>query len=171
MKDRLRWMSFPRSQQVTPLGRKVIQAFEDIHHRISSDQYDLSSNEVLAIACPGLQALGFEVETGKKRTDKIRVPVLFGENGRFEKSFDADAWHRQEGFVIEVEAGRAVDNNQFLKDMVQASVMAGVDHLAITCRNRYRRKDDFKTITNFLETVFVSGRVVFPMKTILIVGY
>ena len=171
MTDRLRWMSFPRSQQVTLLGREVIQAFEDIHTRISSDQHDLSSNQVLAIACPGLQALGFEVETGKKRVDKISVPVLFGENGRFEKSFDADAWHRQEGFVIEVEAGRAVDNNQFLKDIVQASVMAGVDHLAVMCRNRYRRRDDFKTITHFLETVFVSGRIVFPMKTILIVGY
>ena len=84
-------MSFPRSQQVTPLGRKVIQALDDIHPRISSDQYDLSSNEVLAIACPGLRALGFEVETGKKGADKTRFPVLFGENWGLEKPFDADA--------------------------------------------------------------------------------
>ncbi len=171
MAGQVRWMSFPRSREVPPLGRNVIEAFEEIHPRIASVQHDLSSNEVLAIACPNLQALGFDVETGKKQADKIRVPVLFGENGRFEKSFDADAWHRQEGFVIEVEAGRAVDNNQFLKDIVQASVMTGVEHLAVACRNIYRKNDDFRTITNFLETIFVSDRISLPLKTILILGY
>ena len=68
---------------------------------------------------PGLHSLGFTVEAGKKKADKITVPVLFGLNGKFEKSFDADAHHRTAKFVVEVEAGRAVVNNQFLKDFFQ----------------------------------------------------
>jgi hypothetical protein len=50
-------------------------------------------------------------------TQKIHVPVLFGANGKVEKSFDADAYSPKAGFVLEVEAGRAVANNQFLKDL------------------------------------------------------
>jgi hypothetical protein len=43
--------------------------------------------------------------------------MLFGLNGRLEKSFEADAYHEREGFVVKVEAGHAVANNQFLKDL------------------------------------------------------
>jgi hypothetical protein len=42
----------------------------------------LTSNLVLAQLRPGLEALGFEVETGKQRDQKIRRPVLFGDLGR-----------------------------------------------------------------------------------------
>jgi hypothetical protein len=48
------------------------------------------------------------VETGKKASEKILVPVLFGLNGRQEKSFEADAYYKSKGFIVEVEAGRAV---------------------------------------------------------------
>jgi hypothetical protein len=44
-------------------------------------------------------------------------PSFFGRDGAAEKSFDADAYHRAGGFVLEVEAGRGVVNNQFLKDL------------------------------------------------------
>lgn len=44
------------------------------------------------------------------------------------------------GIVIEVEAGRAVDNNQFLKDLFQACMMDGISFLVIAVRNYYRVK-------------------------------
>ena len=47
--------------------------------------------------------------------------MLFGLNGKFEKYFDADGYHSKEEIVIEIEAGRAVANYQFLKDLFQAS--------------------------------------------------
>ena len=62
---------------------------------------------------PGLEKLGFEVETEKRKSQKIRVPVLFGLNGQPEKTFEADAFNSNSGLVIEVEAGRAVETTSF----------------------------------------------------------
>ena len=53
------------------------------------------------------------------------------------KSFEADAWNIPEKMVLEVEAGRAVVNNQFLKDLFQACMMHDVDYLGIAVRNTY----------------------------------
>ena len=55
---------------------------------------------------PHLAAAGFVVETGKKKTEKVYVPVLYGNNGRVAKAFEADAHHVEGKFVVEVEAGR-----------------------------------------------------------------
>lgn len=52
-------------------------------------------------ASTGLRNIGFKVEAGKTREQKLRVPVLFGNNGHIEKSFEADAFHEGEGFVLE----------------------------------------------------------------------
>lgn len=48
------------------------------------------------------------------------MPVLFGVNGKIEKSFGADAYSADTGYVIEVEAGRALINYQFLKVFFEA---------------------------------------------------
>ena len=45
------------------------------------------------------------VESGKKRAEKVIVPVLFGRGGKTEKSFEADAYSAAHRFVLEVEAG------------------------------------------------------------------
>jgi hypothetical protein len=47
----------------------------------------LSSDEVLALLAPGLTALGYDVEAGKKQNAKVRRPVLFGEQGEQELEF------------------------------------------------------------------------------------
>jgi hypothetical protein len=120
---------------------------------------------------PGLEKLGFQVERGKSSENKIIVPVLFGRKGKVLKCFNADAYAPSRGWVIEVEAGRAVDNNQFLKDIFQACMMHDVLHLAVAVRNRYRGSDDFAKVENFLETLYVSGRLQLPLRGILLIGY
>jgi hypothetical protein len=94
-----------------------------------------------------------------------------GEKARFLKCFNADAHAPSAGWVLEVEAGRAVDNNQFLKDIFQACMMHDVLHLAIAVRNHYRNSDDFAKVESFLETLYVSGRLQLPLKGILLIGY
>jgi hypothetical protein len=42
--------------------------------------------------------------------------------------------------VLEIEAGRAVDNNQFLKDLFEACVSEKVKYLAIAVRLTYGKK-------------------------------
>jgi hypothetical protein len=126
---------------------------------------------VLAVLRPGLEKLGFQVEAGKKLTEKIRVPVLFGRNGIVEKAFEADAWHRQNRMVIEVEAGRGYLNNQFLKDLFQACMMQDVDYCGIAVRNRYIENNNFENVVSFFETLHTSGRLSLPLKGVLVLGY
>ncbi|KIG02194.1 hypothetical protein AWB72_00586 [Caballeronia concitans] len=169
------WAYFPRSDKATPLATDVVQAFKDVHSLISSDLHALPSNGVLAHVAAHLQEMGFAVEAGKKHIDKIRVPVLYGNNGRIAKAFEADAYHAEQKFVVEVEAGRAVANNQFLKDLFQACMMDDVDYLAIAVRNVYVAagvtNPDFERVVTFFDTLFASNRMRLPLKGILIVGY
>ena len=91
---------------------------------------------------------------------------MFGLNGKLEKSFDADAYHSEKGFVLEVEAGRGVVNNQFLKDLFQACMMRDVDFLGIAVRNIYKNGRDFDKVVKFFETLYASNRLVLPLKGI-----
>jgi hypothetical protein len=48
--------------------------------------------------------------------------------------------------VLEVEAARGVDNNQFLKDLFQACMMHDVQYLGIAVRNVYPQSPDFEKV-------------------------
>ena len=137
----------------------------------SKENVGQSSDSVLAKLRPHLEVLGFQVESGKTSNSKIRVPVLYGRNGRIEKSFDADAYHPRERVVLEIEAGRGVTNYQFLKDLFQACVMQNVDYLVIAVRQDYRGSNDFEKVCTFFETIFSSSRLTLPLNGILIIGY
>jgi hypothetical protein len=149
-----------------------VKLFEEFADSIDSTKTLIQhSDKVMARLRPGLEKLGFRVEKGKSADDKIVVPVLFGRKGKELKCFNADAYAPSLGWVLEVEAGRAVDNNQFLKDIFQACMMHDVLHLAIAVRNTYRTSDDFSKVEKFLETLYVSGRLQLPLKGILLIGY
>lgn len=149
----------------------ITNCFIPIDNNISSDQHEYSSNEVLAIITPYLEKLDYTVEKGKKEKDKIIVPVLYGMNETLEKYFEADALNMKLKTVIEVEAGRAVTNYQFLKDLFQASMMLDIEYLTIAVRNRYRKSKDFEKVLKFFDTLYSSSRLTLPLKGILIVGY
>ena len=150
---------------------EVIECFDRHYSEIDSIVHDLKSNEVLKILTPDLKKLGFRVEESKVSDDKIKVPVLFSLNNHVEKSFDADALSKDGRIVIEVEAGRAYSNNQFLKDVFQACMMYGVDYLIIAVRNYYRKHKDFNAILNYFETLYINGRLKLPLKGIVLIGY
>jgi hypothetical protein len=131
------------------------------------------SDSVLAQLAPSLEALRYKVELSKAAKDKVHVPVLFGQNGNIVKSFDADALNPEQRTVIEIEAGRAVANNQFLKDLFQACMMHEVDYLVIAVRNVYGKTGakDFASVSTFMDTLYASGRLQLPLNGILIIGY
>ena len=66
----------------------------------------LTSDDVLAVVRPDLVALGFEVEAGKKKEEKIERPVFYGENGVPAVRYEIDAYHAEWRCGMEVEAGR-----------------------------------------------------------------
>ena len=167
----VQWLLFPRSEKPVSSLLHLISAFTSNLDALGSHANELDSNSVLRIITPNLVAGGFKVETGKSKENKIAVPVLYGLNGAIEKCFFADAFHPGEGVVVEVEAGRAVDNNQFLKDLFQACMMQDAQHLAICVRNAYRGGNDFDSVARFLDTLYTSRRMQLPLTTVLLIGY
>ncbi len=166
----LHWQFYPKSDEAPALVLAVVTAFKTASG-IASVSSKASSNEVLDKVRPGLLKAGFAVESGKKSSEKIKIPVLFGENGSVEKSFDADAYHEEGGFVVEVEAGRGVTNNQFLKDLFQACMMQKVRYLGIAVRQTYNGNKDYEVVRRFFDTLYASQRLKLPLDGVLIVGY
>jgi hypothetical protein len=167
----INWQFFPKSKIIPRHLQSVLEVFELNENLISSDIHNYASNEVLENVRTNLEELDFQIEKSKKSSDKIKVPVLFGQNGKLEKYFDADGYCRINKTVIEVEAGRAVTNYQFLKDLFQACMMAEVDYLVIAVRKDYRGNSDFQIVLTFFDTLYASGRLQLPLKGILIIGY
>lgn len=167
----INWSFFPRSDKPTAMAVELVDVFRSVADQIDSATHDLKSNQVLALLGPQLLQLGFRVEAGKTAADKIRIPVLFGRNGKLEKAFDADAYHESEGFVLEVEAGRGVTNNQFLKDLFQACMMHDVRYVAIAIRNTYKKNQDYEIVERFFGTLYASNRLRLPLKGVVVIGY
>jgi hypothetical protein len=170
----INYQFFPRSHGVTPEIQAVINCFKKIEP-ILDDGTHRVSNDVLALLRPHLESCGYDVEKGKGRDEKIDVPVLFGENNAIDKSFYADAFNKEQSIVIEVEAGRAVRNNQFLKDIFQACMMFDVEYLVVAVLNEYSGggvvSKDYHEVKTFLETLYISNRLKLPLKGILLIGY
>lgn len=174
----INYQYFPKSQGLTDHLKSVIKCFETVNS-CGRARVKMSSNEMLAQLKPHLEGCGFRVESGKKIDERIDVPVLFGENGSVEKAFFADALSADNKTVIEVEAGRAVFNNQFLKDIFQACLMTEVEYLVIAVLNEYYFHSsgkkcvhrDYYEVKTFLETMYASNRLQLPLKGILIIGY
>lgn len=87
----IKFQFFPRSRGVTKEIEQIIDCFKMIDNDRTKDH--LKSNEMLSLLKPYLEEIGFQVEQGKKESEKIGVPVLFGENNSVDKSFYADAFN------------------------------------------------------------------------------
>jgi hypothetical protein len=130
---------------------------------------------VLRAVAPGLQEIGFSVETSKSK--KIRVPVLYGINGAPLKTFEVDAWHPELGAVLEVEAGVAIDARKIYQDLFEAIAMPDVEFFCVAVQNAYHpsRKakpfDDFERAKGIFDSLFASGRLALPMRTVMLLGY
>ena len=140
----LRYQLFPRSVGITEQIQRVIKCFELVYDEIKSPENELNSDKVLQILRPHLENIEFIVEKGKIKEKKIHVPVLFGQNNSIDQFFNADGISNDGRIVLEVEAGRAVANYAFLKDIFQACMMHGVEFLIIAVRNNYKGNDDFE---------------------------
>lgn len=171
----MEYQFFPKSSKIPDTIKKVADCFQECYDMIKTSSHQLISNDVLSILAPHFEKIGFNVETGKSKSQKIVVPVLFGKNGGTEKSFNVDALSGDGSIVIEVEAGRAFANNQFLKDIFEACLMHGVEYLVIAVCLKYKtstvESNDFDKIYKFLETLYVSNRLELPLKGILLIGY
>ena len=167
----MKWTYFPQNQKISDDFLNIVSVFNKNQSKIASDSHKLKSDEVLEAVSKDLENIGYIVEKSKRNKDKIQMPVLYGECGVAALNFEVDAYNKDTRIVIEVEAGRAVTNYQFLKDFFEACCMADAEYLCIAVRLLYRNRDDYQKVCDFFKAMYVSDRFTIPLKGILMIGY
>jgi hypothetical protein len=171
------WIYYPTSTAppswVIDLVDVVAEARDEVE---SSTHSGLTSDSVLLKLRPGLEKLGYTVEASKKRVDKVRRPVLFGEAGSERVAYEVDAVHDDLGVLVEVEAGRGAMGNAVYRDLVRTSLIFGARFLALGVMLEYRYgaaslTQSYRDTRGLLDAVYASGRLRLPFEGVLLFGY
>lgn len=174
------YQTFPLTESPPPFVSSLVQVFRDHEASISTARLErgLKSDQLLSELEPGLLKLGFQVEKGKTREQKITRPVLFGENGKPIVNFEIDAYHPDWEMVLEIEAARAWMGNAVHRDIIRACVMVGVKYLALAVPMSYHysranvktTSPDYTNTNDLLRVLYNQNGFRLPYKVILI-GY
>jgi hypothetical protein len=126
------WIHYPLWKEPPRWAHQLVDVFR--RHRKKIDSLDktkahLKSNDVLAVLAKDLKRMGFAVEGG--RGSLIDRPVYFGECGRATRSYKIDSYNMDLKLGLEVEAGRATKGNAVYRDIVQTSLLSGVENFAL----------------------------------------
>jgi hypothetical protein len=138
----------------------------------------MESNDVLAAIADDLEnELGFTVERGKKKLGKLPRPVFFGDEGKYLRTYEIDAFQPDLGLALEVEAGRATMGNAIYRDLIQASLMVDAAFLAMAVPAEYRygkkptKELSYAKTYSVVEAIYGSERMRLPFKGLLLIGY
>lgn len=160
----------------------VASVFTEVREGIDSVvSRGVTSDAALAVLRSGLEALGFDVEAGKKRVEKIRRPVLFGELGSEDLAYEVDAFHPELGIAMEVEAGRGARGNALYRDLIQTSLLVDARYLVLAVVQEYRHKltakeagavvQSYRDSRKILDGIYASSRLQLPLEGVLLIGY
>lgn len=72
------WYYYPKNEKCPSHLMKIIEVFNQNFSRIDSNMYQDKSDVVLSHLRNDFEALGYLVEKGKHKDEKIKVPVLYG---------------------------------------------------------------------------------------------
>jgi hypothetical protein len=174
------WKYYPSSARPPAWVVAVVGAFSAAQAQVDSTlKLGLNSDAVLSALRPALVTLGFDVESSKKKIDKIRRPVLFGERGAESLAYEVDAFHQLEGIALEIEAGRGVMGNAVYRDIIQTSLLLDARHLVLAVAAQYHYTSggkpvvstDYGVCRNIFDAVYASGRLKLPFDGVLLLGY
>jgi len=176
----VRFATFPRTEPPMAFARDLVQVFRVHENEISTVQLEkgLTSDGVQAILAPDLISLGFQIETGKARHQKVERPVFFGDNGEPTLRYQIDGYHSVWRCGIEIEAGRAWMGNAVYRDLIQASVMVDLDYLCLAVPNTYRFlssgkltiSKDYDNTRDVADAIYGHNRLKMPYR-LLLIGY
>ena len=176
----IRFTAFPLTKPPPSFVEAIAEVFRSKEPKIGTKQLGkgLTSDKVLAVLRPELESLGFEVERGKRKADKIERPVFFGEGGVPTVRFEIDAFHPDWHCGLEVEAGRGWQGNAVYRDLVRTSLMVNVEHFVLAVPNAYRYKSggrpiigrDYKRTRDLAETIYGHRRLTLPYG-LTVLGY
>jgi hypothetical protein len=175
------WDYFPRNARPPEWVDLFVANVRAAELSISTVEHKtgLDSDGVLQQLAAGLRELGFAVESGKKASERIRRPVLFGSNGHAEVSYEIDAFHDAYGIVVEVEAGRGARGNATYRDIIRTSLIVDAQYLALLLPVAYRHISGGRDVTvraykecaDLLSALYASQRLPLPFRGVLLVGY
>ena len=176
----IRYTSYPRTEPPPAFVDKVVGVFQEHRTDISTEPLakGLTSDQVLNLLRQDLVQLGFEVEEGKRRAQKIQRPVFYGENGVPTIRYEVDAYNSEWQCGLEIEAGRAWMGNAVYRDLIQACVMVQVQYLVLAVPNSYKYltsgrqavSNDYQNTTALAEALFGHSRFRLPYD-LVVVGY
>jgi hypothetical protein len=174
-----RYIYFPRWQAAPAWVAQVVQVFAVQQPAIDTATLANTSDVVLQLVRPGLETLGFQVEAGKLRENKLFRPVFFGENGQPERQYQIDSYHPQERIALEVEAGRSTMGNAIYRDIMQMSLLVDVDYAVVAVPVAYRYQsggrvttaDSYRECRAILDAIYGGRRLELPFKGFLLIGY
>jgi len=180
MTSSIRFISFPKTQPPPHFVPGVLEAFRKQELQIGTHlkKTGLESNQVLRLIAKDLKQLGFDVEAGPKKAGRVDRPVHFGEMGKPTLRYQIDAYHSDWKCGLEVEAGRAWMGNAIYRDLVQAMVMVGLEHLCLAVPIRYRFKsqskevhsDDYSKTVSVADALYGHSRIRLPYS-LTVIGY
>jgi hypothetical protein len=175
------WDYFPRNARPPEWVEPFIANVRSAESSISTVERKtgLDSDRVLQQLAPGLRDLGYAVESGKKASERIRRPVLFGSNGQAEVSYEIDAFHDAHGIVVEVDAGRGARGNATYRDIIRTSLILDAQHLILLLPVAYRHVSSgrevsvhaYKDCADLLSALYASQRLPLPFHGVMLVGY
>jgi hypothetical protein len=179
------WIYFPRNVRPPNWAMDLTASLLNVRHIIDSEPLPieqksrLTSDVVLGHLRPGLELLGYQVESGKSQEAKIQRPVLFGENGHAEVMYEIDAFHDELGIAVEVEAGRGARGNADYRDIVRTSLLLDAKFLVLIMPFTYRFQNVGKAMTaaayaktrDQLQAIYASQRLRLPFDGVLLIGY
>jgi hypothetical protein len=179
-KSGIRFSTYPRTEPPPAFTMQMVDHFRAHESQISTLELSkgLTSDAVLVVLTNGLSAMGFEVEGGKRKDQKIERPVFYGENGRPTLNYQIDAFHPGWKCGLEVEAGRAWMGNAVYRDLVQALVMVGVEYLCVAVPNSYKFlsggkscvSKDYESTRDLADAIYGHSRFRLPYK-LIVIGY
>jgi hypothetical protein len=175
------WDYFPRNARPPEWVEPFIANVRVAEQSISTvdRKTGLDSDRVLQQLAAGLRELGFAVESGKKASERIKRPVLFGSDGHAEVSFEIDAFHDGYGIVVEVEAGRGARGNATYRDIIRTSLIVDAHYLVLLLPVAYRHTSGgrevlvraHKECADLLSALYASQRLPLPFHGVLLIGY
>lgn len=176
----IQFATYPRTEPPPTFVPAIIDVFKIHEERIATTALEkgLQSDGVLAVLHDDLIALGFQVESGKMKAQKIERPVFYGNNGLPTVKYEIDAYNPEWKCGLEIEAGRGWMGNAVYRDLVQAMVMVEVEYLVLAVSNTYKFKSSGKNVTsrdffnaqNLADAIYGHSRFRLPYRLVLI-GY
>ncbi len=174
------WTYFPRNTVPPAWVDGVLKVVAAVESTISTvhTRTRLSSDAVLKELRPGLEALSFQVETGRAATQRITRPVLYGPNGTRQVYYYLDGFHEELGIAVEVEAGQGRINNNDYRDIIRSALMLDVNYLVLAMPQKYRTGSgakeimsmDYRDCAQLVDAIYTSDRIKLPYE-LLLIGY